>query len=314
MRRAPAHRLAAFATLLLLACTSGSQPTPAAPAGSPRADAARMMSVASALAHDSMQGRRTGSAGAEAARRLLQRELEARGIAALVPGYAQRFTARLRPDTVTGVNLLGVIRGTQFPETYIVATAHYDHVGVRDGQVFNGADDNASGVAGLLELASWFRTHPPRHSIIIALLDAEEAGLQGARAFLDAGIVAVEAIALNVNLDMIGRSDRGELFAVGTRRHPELRPFVEQAAAGRPIAVRFGHEGGDGTADWTSMSDHAPFHQRGIRFLYFGVEDHADYHRPTDDAERLQPAFLAEAASLVTDVVLRIDGTLESPR
>lgn len=314
MRGVPAHRLAALGAGLLLACTIGSPPAPVTPTVVPQADAARMMRVAGALAHDSMQGRRTGSEGAAAARRLLLRELEARGIPPLVPGYAQPFPATLRTDTVTGVNLLGVIRGTQFPETYIVATAHYDHVGVRNGEVFNGADDNASGVVGLLELGSWFREHPPRHSIVIALLDAEEVGLQGARAFLDAGVVPVESIALNVNLDMIGRNTRNELYAVGTRRHPELRPFVEQAAAERAITASFGHEGGGNGDDWTTMSDHAPFHQRGIRFLYFGVEDHPDYHRPTDDPERLQPAFLAEVVSLIIDVVTRIDTTLESPR
>ena len=314
MRGAAAPGLAALAAALLLSCTIGGPPAPVTPTVAPQADAARMLGVARALAHDSMQGRRTGGEGAAAARRLLLRELEARGVAPLVPGFEQPFAARLRADTVTGVNLLGVIRGTEFPETYLVVTAHYDHVGVRNGEVFNGADDNASGVAGLLELASWFRAHPPRHSVVIALLDAEEAGLQGARAFLDAAVVPIEAIALNVNLDMIGRNARNELFAVGTRRHPELRPFVEQAAAERAITARFGHEGGSDGADWTTMSDHAAFHQRGVRFLYFGVEDHADYHRPTDDAERLQPAFLAEAASLVIDVVARIDGTLESPR
>lgn len=310
----PLRSLPAFAAALLLACSGGGPPAAVAPAGTPRADLTRMVQVTRALAHDSMQGRRTGSAGSEAARRLLLRELEARDIPPLVPGYAQSFPVTLRTDSATGVNLLGVIRGTEFPNTYIVATAHYDHVGVRNGQIFNGADDNASGVAGLLELASWFRAQPPRHSIVIALLDAEEVGLQGARAFLDAGIIPIESIALNVNLDMIGRSERAELYAVGTRRHPELRPFVEQAAAGRSITVRFGHEGGGDGDDWTSLSDHGPFHQRGIRFLYFGVEDHPDYHRPTDDAERLQPAFLVEAASTIIDVVTRIDGTLESPR
>lgn len=308
-RGSEVRALPLLAAALLLACSGAMPAAPTRPLAPAQVDSARMMHVAAALAHDSMQGRRVGSEGGAAARRLLLRELEARGVQPLVPGYTQPFTFAARGDTLAGVNLLGVIRGTDSPDRYIVVTAHYDHVGVREGAIFNGADDNASGSAAVLELASWFREHPPRHSLVIALLDAEEVGLRGARAFLEERVVPLDAIALNVNLDMVGRNDRSELWAVETQRHPGLRPFVQQAAAGRSIRVRFGHEGEDGLDDWTTASDHGPFHQRGIRFLYFGVEDHADYHRPTDDAERLQPGFMAEAVRTIIDAVARIDAS-----
>lgn len=301
--------------LLLVACSSALDPA-RAPAGAPSVDGARMMRVAGALAHDSMQGRAIGSPGGAMARRLLVQELAGRSIEPLVTGYEQTFRFAGRGgDSITGTNLLGVIRGTRYPKRYIIVTAHYDHVGVRNGAVYNGADDNASGTVALLELASWFRQHPPEHSIVIALLDGEEGGLRGARAFLASPPVPIAAMALNVNLDMVGRNDRNELFAVGTRQHPRLRPFVEQTAAASAITLRTGHDGGTaGEDDWTSMSDQGAFHARGIPFLYFGVEDHEDYHKPTDDVERLQPAFFAAAAATIVDVVARIDRGLEAAK
>jgi Zn-dependent M28 family amino/carboxypeptidase len=298
-----------LSTLVLAACASAIGP---ARPSEIRVDAARMMRVAGALAHDSMQGRAVGTEGGAKARRLVIQELTARGIAPLGASYEHPFTFTGRSGTVTGVNVLAVVRGTEVPDRYIVATAHYDHVGVRSGSIYNGADDNASGTVALLELASWFRAHPPRHSIVIAALDAEETGLRGARAFLEQAPVPIEAIGVNINMDMVGRNDRNELYAVGTRYYPVLRPFVEQAAARSTITLRLGHDSGAGGEDWTMMSDQGPFHQRGIRFLYFGVEDHPDYHRPTDDAERLQPAFLEGAARTVIDVVTLIDGALEN--
>ena len=302
-------------SLLLASCARAVEPVRVQPVDV-SVDTARMMRVAGALAHDSMEGRAVGTAGGARARRLIVRELESRGIEPLLAGgYEQPFTFGRGGGTVTGVNLLGVIRGTVSPERYIVATAHYDHVGVRNGAIYNGADDNASGVVALLELASWFRAHPPRHSIIIAALDAEEVGLRGASAFLSAAPVPVSAIALNVNMDMVGRNARNELWAVGTRYHPSLRPVVEQAAEQSSVTLRLGHDGGvAGEQDWTMMSDQGPFHQRGIRFLYFGVEDHSDYHQPTDDVEALQPAFFAGATRTVIDVVTRLDRVLETLR
>src|SRR5690606_5806211 len=106
---------------------------------------------------------------------------------------------------VQGWNVAGVIRGSEHPDRYIVVTAHYDHEGVADGVVWNGADDNASGVAALLELARHFIPRPPRHSIVFLALDGEEQGLLGARAFTADPPVPLKAVAINVNLDMIAR-------------------------------------------------------------------------------------------------------------
>jgi len=307
MMRRPALHLALLLPALMLAACSRSV-TELAAAQPLEVDSAGLMRVAGALAHDSMEGRAAGTEGGARARRLVIRELTARGVAPLGGAYEHPFEYPRSGSRVQAVNVLGLIRGTEWPDRYIVASAHYDHVGVRDGVIYNGADDNASGTAALLELASWFAANPPRHSIVIAILDAEEAGLRGARAFIAEAPVPLAAIVADINIDMIGRNARNELYAVGTRLYPQLKQYVQAAARGAAITVRFGHDGGEtGGQDWTDMSDQAAFHQAGIPFLYFGVEDHPDYHRPTDDIERLLPRFYAAAAGVVVETARRLD-------
>jgi Zn-dependent M28 family amino/carboxypeptidase len=205
-----------------------------------------------------------------------------------------------------------MMRGRTNPERYIVVTAHFDHVGVRQDQIYNGADDNASGTAALMEIARWFAANPPMHSIIFAALDYEEGGLIGARGFVASPPVPASSIVLNVNMDMVGRNTKNELFAAGTSHYPFLRPYLDSVAARAPITLRFGHDDPNGPPrdDWTSQSDHGAFHRAGIPFVYFGVEDHPDYHQPTDDVERLMPQFFAGAATTVLDAVRTLDRNL----
>jgi Zn-dependent M28 family amino/carboxypeptidase len=205
-----------------------------------------------------------------------------------------------------------VVPGRVQADRYIVISAHYDHLGTRGDTIYNGADDDASGTAALLALARHFARRPAEHSLIFAAFDAEEMGLQGARAFVAAPPVPREAIALDVNMDMVSRNSAGELYAAGAHHYPALRPVLEQVAAGAPVKLRLGHDApglppGD---DWTQSSDHGPFHASGIPFVYFGVEDHPDYHKPTDDVERIDPGFYVRAVSTVLSAVNALDAAL----
>jgi hypothetical protein len=281
---------------------------PAAPIAP--ADTAELMTTVRVLAADSMEGRRLGSRGGARARAYLLRRLGDLGITPLGAGYEEPFRVS---DSVRGVNLLGLIRGTRYPDRYIVLSAHYDHLGIRRGQIYNGADDNASGTAAVLAIAESLQRTPLAHSVIIALLDGEESGLLGARAFLTARPVPVEAIALDVNLDMVSHSDSGELWAAGAAYTPALRPVLDSLAAVAPVHLRFGHDrpGVAGRQDWTNDSDHGPFHAAGIPFVYFGVEDHKDYHQPTDDPETITPAFFGRAVGTILAAVRRLDPVLQ---
>ena len=192
-------------------------------------------------------------------------------------------------------------------------TAHFDHLGVRDGQIFNGADDNASGVAALLAVAARLSANQPEHSIVFAALDAEESGLNGAQAFLKDPPVARDAIVMNVNLDMVARDAKDVLFASGTSHYPFLKAYLKDVAR-PPVVLRLGHDMPNvkGEADWTRDSDHYPFHQAGIPFVYFGVEDYAEHHRATDDAGTVTKEFFVGAANTILAAIRAFDANLEA--
>lgn len=277
----------------------------------PRIDREALLHRVAVLASDSLAGRRTQTAGSRRAQALIAEALTAAGVRPFGDSLAQpfRFAPWGQADSVQGVNLVGYLPGTAWPDTFLVISAHYDHLGVQNGQVYNGADDNASGTSAVLALATYFGQHPPRHTLVFALFDAEEMGLRGARAFLETIPVALTQLRLNINLDMVGRNDRNELYAAGTYHYPFLRPVLEAVAARSAVRLCLGHDQpGTGRQDWTHASDHGVFHQVGVPFVYFGVEDHPDYHRPTDDVERLQPTFYHHAVETILEAVLAFDG------
>ena len=301
-------------SLSLIGC-AGANSAASTIAETPRVAQDALMRHVSVLAADSMEGRLIGTPGNARARAYLLREFAAAGLEPVGASFEHRFEARGTRDTSVirrGVNVVGQIRGRVNPDRAIVVTAHYDHLGVRNGEVYNGADDDASGTAALIELARWFRAHPPAHTLIFAAFDGEEGGLTGSREFVRQPPVPLTAIVLNLNMDMVGRNERNELYAAGTSHYPFLRSYLDSVATRSPITLRFGHDDPNGPArdDWTTQSDHASFHRAGIPFIYFGVEDHPDYHRPTDDTERLMPAFYAGAVSTVLDAIAAFDRNL----
>lgn len=277
-------------------------------------DSARLMADLRFLASPERAGRGAGTPGNAAARDYIENEFRAAGLLPTDGQWLQAFPLRSSTEGARGANVIGYLPGTVRPDLYLVLTAHFDHLGTRNGIVFPGADDNASGTAAVMELARYFRQNPPRHSIIFAALDAEEGGLQGARAFVAEPPVPLESIALNVNLDMISRSERRELYAAGTYHYPFLTPLVEEVASSSGIRVVRGHDRPDGPPadDWTTQSDHGAFHAAGIPFLYFGVEDHPDYHRPSDTVERIDPGFYLEAVRTIIAFVRLADDQLEA--
>ncbi len=281
--------------------------TPAGP--QKKIDAARLLEDVRALSADSMEGRGAGTKGGELARAYVVRRLTEAGLAPLWSSFEQPFEL---PSKGKGVNLVGYVKGTKYPERLIVVTAHYDHLGVRNGQVYNGADDNASGVAVLLQLAAHYAgAARPEHTLVFAALDAEELGLVGARALVRQLKAEKRDVALDVNLDMVGHSERGELYAAGTFHTPALRPALERVAAAAPVKLLLGHDRPEqGHDDWTNQSDQFAFHKAGVPFVYFGVEDHKDYHKPTDDFDTLTRDFFVGAAETVLDAVSALDADL----
>lgn len=253
------------------------------------------------LSSETFAGRKPGSEGHEKAKAYLIDRFTEIGLRYFTPDYTQQFPLN---DRVNGYNLIGYIPG-KYKET-VVISAHYDHLGLRQHQLYLGADDNASGVAGLLALATYYSTHQPDHTLIFVAFDAEEMGLRGARYFVNHPPVPLTSVMLNVNMDMISRSDRQELYASGTYHYSFLRPLIK---SNNPyVILKTGHDiPGTGPADWTTQSDHAAFHSKHIPFIYFGVEDHPDYHTPNDTFENIQPDFLYQVVQTILDVMEKID-------
>ncbi|MGB0543466.1 MAG: M20/M25/M40 family metallo-hydrolase [Longimicrobiales bacterium] len=276
------------------------------PLGDTLPDIARLMETVGILAHDSMRGRQAGSTVNTSVAAWLTNELGGLGILSAAETYQVPFAW----EGGDGINVLGRIRGED-GSSLIVLSAHFDHVGIREGEIFNGADDNASGTAAVLELARLLVEDPPKADVLVAFLDAEEVGLQGARALVAAPPRAFPESTLNVNLDMVARSD-GVLWAAGAHHTPALRPVLEAVAEDAPTTLRLGHDRPDAPEgdDWTFSSDHAPFHEAGIPFIYFGVEDHADYHRPTDDVELIVPSDFEASVTTIYRAIRALDAAL----
>ena len=280
----------------------------------PAIDSASLWNTLGALSADSMEGRRMGTRGSAAARALLVRRLAGAGLVPLAPGYVRSFEVKMRDTSVhEGVNVLAMVRGADTSRV-IVVSAHYDHLGVRDGQVFHGADDNASGTAAVLALAESYARHAPRHSMIFAFFDGEESGLRGARAFVAAPPLPLARVAADVNLDMVARLDKNEIYAAGASPYPFFKPLLEATAAVSPVKLILGHDtdARGPRENWIQQSDQGAFYAAGVPFVYFGVEDHPDYHRPTDDFAKVNAARYVGAVRTIAEFVRRLDQSLDS--
>lgn len=290
------------------------QPAPAVSQMPERLDWPQQLADLQQLASEAMAGRGTGQPGGLAAQHWLVQQFEKIGlIPAGTEGYRQPYQARSgkAADHQGAANVLGKIAGTDPALPMLVISAHYDHLGVQEGQIYHGADDNASGVAALLALARYFKQHPPRHTLWFVAVDHEEQGMWGSRMLFEQQLLQPEQIKLNINLDMLSRDTARQLFAVGAYHQPRLEPVLQQLQQQSSVRLLLGHDRpqwlAGHTPDWTTGSDHHIFHQHGIDFVYFGVPDHPDYHQPTDTSDRIDPQFYREVSETVLSSLLLFD-------
>ncbi|MGQ0543131.1 MAG: M28 family peptidase [Blastocatellia bacterium] len=265
------------------------------------------------LASDELEGRSADRPSIELSRSYLDRSFEESKLKTIGKSFRQEFVIRYRTLAMTppGVNFIGLIKGKKYREKYIVISAHYDHLGIENGLTYNGASDNASGTAALFAIASYFQRHRPDHSLLFVAFDAEEQTYQGSLHFMANLPIKKESILLNVNLDMISQNDKGELYAAGLSHYPQLRPAMEAAQKRAKVKLLFGHDRRElGDDDWTPQSDHFIFYREKIPWIYFGVEDHKDYHRPTDDFANIQSEFYVRAVETIIEAIRGFDGLI----
>lgn len=282
-------------------------------------DSARIRQDIAWLADDRLEGRATGLAGNDSAAAWLARRHALLGSSPLgdAGSYLQRFTARSaqmahagQPDGVPAENVVALVPGRDpaLRGEYVVVGAHFDHLGrtstnamdpeAKDA-IHNGADDNASGTAAVLELARIFAARPARRSIVVAHFTGEELGLLGSQWFVDHPPIPLDSVSAMVNFDMVGRLRNDRLIVYGVATARELPAIVDSANAEPRLAI-------SAVGDGFGPSDQSSFYARGIPVLHFFTDLHEDYHRATDDVERINAAGEAKVVTVAERVVRTI--------
>jgi hypothetical protein len=314
-------RAALLSAVLLAGCRSvnrGAEP--------PRATAERIRSDIAYLADDRLEGRGTGTAGNDSAARWLARRHASLGLRPVVldtsvagcsagPAnvpcrtFLQLFTARGaelahagKPEGVRTGNVVAMVPGRDatLAGEIVVIGAHFDHLGrstsgaldpeARDA-IRNGADDNASGTAAVLELARRFAARPARRSIVFVHFTGEELGLLGSQWFVEHSPVPVDSIVAMLNFDMVGRLRNDRLIVYGTGTARELPALLDSANVEPKLRL-------NPVADGFGPSDQSSFYAKGIPVLHFFTDLHEDYHRATDDIEKINAEGEARVVAL----------------
>lgn len=201
---------------------------------------------------------------------------------------------------INSQNVLGVVPGSKKPDEYVIVTAHYDHLGKKEDQIFRGADDNGSGTSTLLELAeamisAKLDNHGPERTVIFMLVTGEEKGLLGSEYYVNNPIYPLDKTVVNVNVDMIGRQDEKYkdnpeyIYVIGSDRlSTELHKINEDMNQKyTQILLDYTYNSESDPNKYYYRSDHYNFAEKGIPAIFFFSGVHADYHQPTDTADKI---------------------------
>ena len=204
--------------------------------------------------------------------------------------------------------MIGIIRGTDPGAGVVIVGAHFDHLAPKrrgEDKIYNGADDNASGTAGMLAIA---RALVPmgaqlRSSVLFIAFNGEEAGLKGSRQFVRHPPVPLDSIRGLFNMDMISRGEENVIFIDGAEQSQDVIRVLRTANEEIGLDLRI-----DTHPDWLRRSDQWPFLRKGVQAVLFSVEDHEDYHEVTDHADRIIASLAAKVSKLVALAVLDLAG------
>lgn len=267
------------------------------------------------LTDDRLQGRATGSPGADSAASYLARRFSEVGLQPAAGGWFQSFklgrdapAARLgKAGGIVGRNVIGILPGRDpvLRNQTVVLGAHYDHLGLggfgsldpdSTGLVHNGADDNASGVAGLIQVAARLAASPPARTVVFIAFSGEELGLLGSVHYVKEPIYPLAGTLAMVNLDMVGRLRNGRLIVYGARSAKEFPALLDSLNwyAGFDL-----HAQGDGYGP----SDQSSFYAAKRPVLHLFTDLHADYHRTTDDWQKVNLDGLKRVADFTLGLI-----------
>ena len=278
------------------------------------------------LASDALEGRQTGSDGEQKAANYIAERFQNLGLQEKgTQGYFQTFSFRPKTDphqkvnytvkdgdsTITGTNVIGLIDNKA--ENTIIIGAHYDHLGLGaegslhrgEKAIHNGADDNASGVAVLLNLAEKLKAKNTNNNYLFMAFSGEEMGLLGSNYFVKNPTIDTKKVDYMINMDMVGRLKADSTLAVyGVGTSPILKQTVNANNSKFKIVAK---ESGVGP------SDHTSFYNADIPVLHFFTGQHEDYHKPTDDTEKLNYEGMQIISNYIFEIITDLDNNGKLP-
>lgn len=288
----------------------------AAAADCPEPDEVRLKEHVTTLASPAFMGRR--AEGARKAAAYIVDAFQTLKLEPLFDGKWEQPIPGREPGQITGQNVGAILRGVdpKLRDEWVIVSAHFDHLGVRGGVLYPGADDNASAVAMMLEIARTMTQAPekPKRSLMFIGFDLEEIGLFGSRYFVEHSPVPLDRVTLFITADMIGRSLGGvckqHVFVMGSEHAPGMRPWITESARGRPVSV--GLLGSDLLI--LNRSDYGPFRAKRIPYLFFSTGENPLYHTPGDVAETVDYPKLTAISRVIHGVVKKAANEETSPK
>ena len=269
------------------------------------------------VASDDMEGRETGSEGQKKAGRYLIEQYQKMGVShpksmtsfyQVVPTEALKGRGGNLPESE---NILAFIEGSEKPEEVIVISAHYDHIGMSDGQIYNGADDDGSGTVALLEIAEAFQLAKnsgkgPKRSILFLHVTGEEHGLLGSLYYANNPIFSMANTVANLNIDMIGRCDpancgKDYVYVIGSEMLSSDLKKISVAAnnATTKLELNYKYDDPNDKDRLYYRSDHYNFAKNGIPVIFYFDGIHVDYHKPSDTPDKIDYIALKKRTQLV---------------
>ena len=269
-------------------------------------------------AGDEMEGRMTGSKGQKMAVEYIRNFYKKEGIAA-APGttdYFQEvpqsyFAGKREPRS--SENVVAFIKGSEKPEEIIVISAHLDHVGMdKEGNVFNGADDDGSGTVSILEIAQAFQQavkdgYPPKRSILFLHVTGEEIGLYGSRYYTENPLFPLENTVCDLNIDMIGRIDPDKkenpnyIYLIGSNKLSQELQDVSSEVNEKytQLELDYKYDDPDDPNRFYYRSDHYNFAKNNVPIIFYFNGVHEDYHKITDTPDKIEYDLMAKRAQLI---------------
>ena len=308
------YRVSRFVAGAFAFVVAGCTPAHTTPPLPPASDSAAIVADVSFLASPALAGRLIGTPGNDRAAAYIAERYQALGLRPLAAGYRQPFVAHplVRegpPPSIPTQNVFALISGTDagLRGEYVVIGAHFDHLGTStDGAldpeahgVRRGADDNASGTAAVLALASHFARRPARRSIIVANFSGEEQGLLGSSYFVDHMPVPIDSVDAMLNFDMVGRLRNDKLLVFGVATATEWPAIVDGANTQPKLTIA-------AQGDGFGPSDHSSFYAKNVPVLHFFTDQHEDYHKISDVPERINAGGEARIVALAERIARNV--------